>query len=193
MRVFIWRTDKLRLRAGIATAAGVGAILTSSVITMPNATAATRVTPVAGKPAGGIGAPAPKRPERKTTPGVPLATPSQTSPEQSAAEAAAQAKAKATGKPVVVEALATEASDVVANPSGSFSLTQHAEPVRVKHGAAWTPVDLTLRQDPDGTVSPAASAAGLTFSGGGSGPLARMSEDADSVTLTWPTPLPTPT
>lgn len=135
--------------------------------------------------------PTPKAPG--VHPATPLRTPDATPPAVKASENAAAARAKATGKPVVVDALTTEDGETVANPNGTFQLTEHARPTHVRRGDQWVPVDATLRRNPDGTLSPTASAGGLTFSGGGSAqPLARLDEDGRSIALTWPSELPTP-
>jgi hypothetical protein len=47
-------------------------------------------------------------------------------------------------------------------------------------------------QNADGTLSPAAVPSALTLSGGGSAPLATISTDGQSLSLTFPVPLPTP-
>lgn len=110
-------------------------------------------------------------------------------------EASALAAARAAGHPVEALADRTEFSQTFANPSGTLTLNESPTPVRVRRGdGTWTPVDLTLRAAPDGTVAPAASIAGVAFSGGGaSTPLARIARDGDDVALGWPGALPVPT
>lgn len=107
-------------------------------------------------------------------------------------ERSAQAAARATGRRVEVAGDRTETATVYANPAGTFTMEQHAQPVRVRRGSGWARVDATLQPAPDGSVMPAASAADLRFSGGGAGPLATLSESGWSASLTWPGALPAP-
>ncbi|MFJ9447875.1 ricin-type beta-trefoil lectin domain protein [Kitasatospora sp. NPDC101235] len=113
---------------------------------------------------------------------------------QTAAIRAAQAKAKSTGKPVVVDSMTTGGSQTTANPDGT--LTTDSSPVveRVKNAdGTWRAVDATLRTNPDGTVAPTAVPSGLTFSGGGTGPLATMATaDGKKLSVKAPFTLPKP-
>ncbi|MFE4971492.1 hypothetical protein ACFRAR_05155 [Kitasatospora sp. NPDC056651] len=113
---------------------------------------------------------------------------------QTEAIRAAQAKAKSTGKPVVVDSMTTGGSQTTANPDGT--LTTDSSPVveRVKNAdGTWRTVDATLRANPDGTVAPAAVPSGLTFSGGGNGPLATMATaDGKKLSIKAPFNLPKP-
>ncbi|WP_345435431.1 ricin-type beta-trefoil lectin domain protein [Actinoallomurus vinaceus] len=105
----------------------------------------------------------------------------------------ASVRAKATGKPVPVEALTTATSTTTASPRGTFVLTQTLQPTRVKQGGRWVGLDATLHRNGDGTVSPNATTSRLVISGGGSGPLATMSDGGVRLSLSWPTALPKPT
>ncbi|MEO9240223.1 MAG: LamG domain-containing protein, partial [Jatrophihabitantaceae bacterium] len=89
----------------------------------------------------------------------------------------------------------TETTQVMANPDGSFTLTSTREPIRVNQDGNWTPIDTTLASNSDGTLSPQATIADLTFSGGGSGPALTIADpdNGNAISFTWPTPLPTPT
>ncbi|MFE7638264.1 hypothetical protein ACFU7Z_29885, partial [Kitasatospora sp. NPDC057518] len=113
---------------------------------------------------------------------------------QTAAILAAQAKAKSGGKPVVVDAMTTGGSQTTANPDGT--LTTDSSPVveRIKNAdGTWRAVDATLRTNPDGTVAPTAVPSGLTFSGGGAGPLATMATtDGKKLSVKAPFSLPKP-
>nr|BFD93703.1 hypothetical protein KitaXyl93_50630 [Kitasatospora sp. Xyl93] len=106
----------------------------------------------------------------------------------------AQAKAKSTGKPVVVDYMTTGGSQTTANPDGT--LTTDSSPVveRIKNAdGSWRAVDATLRTNIDGTVTPTAVPSGLTFSGGGSGPLATMATaDGKKLSIKAPFTLPKP-
>ncbi|MFE4992370.1 LamG-like jellyroll fold domain-containing protein [Streptomyces mirabilis] len=106
---------------------------------------------------------------------------------------AAQAKAVADGTPVPVDALTSETDSVTAQPDGSFTTTSAVLPVRVQREGAWVPVDATLVADADGTYSPRATPNGVRLSGGGSGPLATLTDPAGhTMSLTMPFALPTP-
>ena len=105
----------------------------------------------------------------------------------------ALAEARSSGKPVVVDALTTEASRTLANLDGTLTSTDNAEAVRVKRAGVWADLDPTLRANADGTVSPAVASTGLTFSGGGSGPMATVTTgDGKTLAVSAPFPLPKP-
>ncbi|ACZ90120.1 hypothetical protein Aros01_04304 [Streptosporangium roseum] len=108
------------------------------------------------------------------------------------AEKPALALARRTGQPVEVDAMRTETRQVFARPDGTFVLEQHARPVRVRQAGRWVAADATLRLRPDGAVAPVATAVDLTFSGGGSAPLARMARGGKALELEWPGALPKP-
>ncbi|WP_427890308.1 RICIN domain-containing protein [Kribbella sp. GL6] len=113
--------------------------------------------------------------------------------EAAAAEvAAASVTARATGHRVEVASAGTASAQVYVNPDGRRTLVQHAGPVRVRRGAGWTPVDTTLHLTADGTVRPAATAAPLVLSGGGTGNLVALGNTTRQVRLGWPGRLPVP-
>jgi hypothetical protein len=106
---------------------------------------------------------------------------------------AAAAKARSTGRAVVVDALTSETEQVTARPGGGFTYVGDPTPVRTKLKGEWRPVDTTLHRDAGGTYSPAATAYGtVTFSGGGTAPLATTRSGATSYAVTWPGRLPAP-
>jgi hypothetical protein len=110
-----------------------------------------------------------------------------------AAVAAAAGQARASGEPVVVNALTTGTTTVTAGPDGGLDLTDYVFPVRVQRADGWIPVSTTLERNADGSLSPAAVPGdAVTFSGGGSGPLATISAAGTSLSLSWPDPLPPP-
>lgn len=113
-------------------------------------------------------------------------------PTNQAAEDTAGAQAKATGKPVEVTADATETRQIVANPDGTFTLNATAKPTRVKRGNEWVLVDPTLHPTPEGGFAPAATTQNVTFSGGGTTPLITVVQDGATLSLSWPSALPTP-
>lgn len=108
------------------------------------------------------------------------------------AEESALALARRTRQPVEVDAMRTETRQVFAQPDGTFVLEQNARPVRVRQAGRWVSVDPTLRLRPDGAIAPVATAVGLTFSGGGNAPLARMARGGKTLELGWSGALPKP-
>lgn len=95
--------------------------------------------------------------------------------------------------PVEIPAYTTETTQVFALPDGRYQLVSHEQPVRVKQADSWVPLDTTLEQNSDGSWSPRASSVPLTLSGGGAGSLLSMGDDGAQVSMTWDSPLPTPT
>ncbi|GGZ80289.1 hypothetical protein GCM10010371_44740 [Streptomyces subrutilus] len=104
----------------------------------------------------------------------------------------ATAEAKKTGKPVEVVGRRTETDEIWANPDGTLTANRSLVPVRVRQGGKLVPVDASLQKGADGRLAPRATRIGLTFSGGGDGPLAVMSENGRDISLSWPKPLPRP-
>ncbi|KJY37336.1 ricin-type beta-trefoil lectin domain protein [Streptomyces katrae] len=106
----------------------------------------------------------------------------------------ARTVAKSSGKPVLVEYLTTGNSQTVANPDGTLTSDSTPVPERVKGAdGQWRGLDATLRVNSDGTVSPVSAASKLSFSGGGSGPMAAMATaDGKQLALKAPFPLPKP-
>jgi hypothetical protein len=149
--------------------------------------------PAAGAPLRGL----PPHVQPATPPVVPKptahpATPAATRPAP-VTEQSATAQARATHKAVAVTADTTDTTDVVANPDGTLTMHSSVLPVRTQRNGAWVPLDPTLQANPDGTYSPAASADGVTFSGGGVGPMVTLTHGAGTLALTWPHTLPAPT
>ncbi|MEV8554722.1 LamG-like jellyroll fold domain-containing protein [Streptomyces glaucescens] len=108
------------------------------------------------------------------------------------AELQASRKAAQSGQRVVVQGLTTETNQVFANPDGTFTAESSAVVERVRKDGAWTPVDTTLVQGADGTLTPRA-AHDVALSGGGSEePLVRFERDGRAYEVYSPWPLPTP-
>ncbi|MFJ3158973.1 LamG-like jellyroll fold domain-containing protein [Streptomyces kanasensis] len=107
---------------------------------------------------------------------------------------AASARAAASGEPVEVVAERTEYAQTVANPDGTFTLTQSTTPQRVRaEDGSWRSVDVTLERRADGTIGPKAAVADVAFSGGGDKNLIRLGGGrSGSVTLGWHRALPAP-
>ncbi|RIJ78755.1 hypothetical protein D1871_02130 [Nakamurella silvestris] len=109
------------------------------------------------------------------------------------AEIGASTESVDTGKPVEVDLETTGTSRVTAEPDGTYLLETSREPVRVQRNGSWIPVDSSLTVDPEGTVSPVATAVDVAFSGGGTGPLITLTApDGRTLTYSWPGSLPTP-
>ncbi len=107
--------------------------------------------------------------------------------------AAAFAAARAQGTPVGVADLTGEAKKVLANPDGTLTAQLSPQPVRVRQGSGWVPVDTGLASMPDGSVRPKAAVADVAFSAGGSAaPLVRFSREGKRMALRWPGVLPKP-
>jgi Concanavalin A-like lectin/glucanases superfamily len=105
----------------------------------------------------------------------------------------AAALAKAQGSRVAVDSLETDSSLTYANPDGTFTLEETAQPTRVQRGSTWVPLDTRLVAQPDGSVATAATPATLTLSGGGSSDLVTFSAGSHSLRYGWAGSLPKPT
>jgi FG-GAP-like repeat len=123
---------------------------------------------------------------------APAAAPRSAAAQVRQAAADASATAAATGRAVPVTAATTAVSTTTAEPDGTFTEVVSSQPERTLRGGDWIPLDATLVRTPGGW-SPAASAAGLTLSGGGTGPLATLRHDGKRLSVSWPTALPAPT
>lgn len=109
------------------------------------------------------------------------------------AATAAVALAKKTGKAQVVSAATTQTSLVTAEPNGTLVADQNVLPVRVRSGKSWTAVSTRLARTPAGRVAPVALPGdSVSFSGGGTGPMAVISSGGSSMSLWWPGSLPAP-
>ncbi|MFJ8310311.1 MULTISPECIES: LamG-like jellyroll fold domain-containing protein [unclassified Streptomyces] len=115
-------------------------------------------------------------------------------PPDEAATAAAQARAKATGQAQVIDTLTTPYAQTFANPDGTLATTTGMQPARAKSGSNWVPVDVTLISNSDGSISPKAVVDPVRLSGGGSGPLATLTNAAGkTLSVSVPFTLPKPT
>ncbi|WP_344656468.1 PKD domain-containing protein [Catenulispora subtropica] len=107
---------------------------------------------------------------------------------------AASAQAKKTGKPVTVDSQTTDHSTVVALPNGHFQSQDYVTPQRLKLSGAWTPIDSTLTTAADGSFATKATTVAVTFSGGGTGPMAVEDDRAGhKLAVSMPVTLPKPT
>lgn len=101
-------------------------------------------------------------------------------------------EARRTGARVEVTAARTEYNTTYADPSGTTTVEMSSTPVRVHRGSGWVEVDPTLVRRSDGMVAPKAAAVDVAFSGGGSGPLARVRHEGDLLDIGSPVSLPVP-
>jgi hypothetical protein len=105
----------------------------------------------------------------------------------------ASARARATGRPVQVAGLTSQTTTVTAEPNGREVAREYVLPVRVHHGHRWVPVDTSLRRVAGGRLAPAAIPGdAVTFSGGGTGPMAVISASRTHLALWWPGRLAAP-
>ncbi|MDW8805671.1 FG-GAP-like repeat-containing protein [Streptomyces scabiei] len=121
-------------------------------------------------------------------------TPSRPLTEQgySAEESKALTQAAESGQPVELLSHRGEASQVFANPEGTFTEERYATAQWARQGNRLVDFDTSLSTDGNGKITPKATAVGLEFSGGGEGPLATITRDGRSISLSWPTALPEP-
>ncbi|MGW3784519.1 LamG domain-containing protein [Micromonospora chokoriensis] len=109
-------------------------------------------------------------------------------------EVAALAAARRTGRSVEVTTLKSENSRVLASPNGSLVMESYPVPqwVNRQDGTGWRTIDTSLRQAPDGTVTPVATLADVSFSAGGTAAVVRLPLAGGEMSLSWPGSLPRP-
>lgn len=124
-----------------------------------------------------------------------VAAPAEARGGRAGSDPSARVEASKTGQAVEVLSERTAYTTTLANPDGTYTLTQSTTPQRVQSGdGSWRSVDATLVRRPDGTVGPKAAAVDLSFSGGGDGAgLLRIGNDRGALRLGWPGRLPEPT
>ncbi|GAA3450516.1 hypothetical protein [Dactylosporangium matsuzakiense] len=106
--------------------------------------------------------------------------------------AEASARAVATGHDVEVAGSTSPTDTVVANHSGTFTLTRNVVPVRKRVGGAWRSLDSTLQRAADGSIVPALTTAELRLPGAG-GRTVAMRGGGHTLELDLPFVLPEPT
>jgi hypothetical protein len=113
----------------------------------------------------------------------------------SSPEEEALAEALATGVPVQVMANITTTTDVWAQPDGTSLIVDIAAgPVREpdpENPGEWVPIDTTL-EDTGDSIQPKVADVELSFSDGGTDPLATMAVNEGVFGLGWSDPLPPP-
>jgi Concanavalin A-like lectin/glucanases superfamily len=102
------------------------------------------------------------------------------------------AAAKRQNQNIVVTSLGTPTRKVSAKPDGSLVAELSSEPMQVKRGDSWAPIDTALAVRGNG-IAPKTVGTDLVFSGGGDTPLVRFGAPGQSFTLSWPGKLPKPT
>ncbi|SCL24446.1 Repeat domain-containing protein [Micromonospora inyonensis] len=103
--------------------------------------------------------------------------------------------AQSTGKPVRIDSLTSETTEVWALPDGQFRADISTGVQRFRRAGEWVPVDLTLRSTPDGSVAPVAHPNDLRVSGAkgpGGHELASVGTDDRRIAMGWRGPLPAP-
>ncbi|MET9822667.1 MULTISPECIES: VCBS repeat-containing protein [unclassified Streptomyces] len=103
----------------------------------------------------------------------------------------ALAEAEETGEPVEILGQRSENSQVFANPSGSFTEERYALPQWVRKGNRLVDIDPTLHATSKGYETKATEI-GVTFSAGGTGPMATVVRDGRTLAFSWPGTLPSP-
>lgn len=103
----------------------------------------------------------------------------------------ALAEAQETGEPVEILGQRSETTQVFANPSGTFTEERYALPQWVRKGDKLVDIDPTLHATGSGYETKATEV-GVTFSGGGTGPMATVVRDGRSLAFSWPGALPSP-
>ncbi len=87
----------------------------------------------------------------------------------------------------------SETSQTFAEPDGTLTQESTPRPARVhRSDGSWAAVDTTLLHAVDGSITPTSTSAGIRFSGGGDNAMATVSSGDCSLSLTWPSSLPTP-
>ncbi|MCW2143065.1 RHS repeat-associated core domain-containing protein [Actinoplanes cyaneus] len=110
--------------------------------------------------------------------------------------ASAAIAAKLCAGPVEATGKRSETTRVFVNPDGTLTEERAMAPVRVRNGARWDDVDLTLIRDADGSVVPRVHARALRLSGPQSGAgqheVVSLGSGAQRTGVSWTGPLPEP-
>jgi hypothetical protein len=163
---------------------------------------------VLGMTAGQAGASTAGQPGRSAGIGKPWKAPAQAASSASSLKlhaagggdqlgvAAAVQAAEKSGHAVVASSLTSPTQLVTAQPDGVVGVKSYVLPVRVRQGRGWVPVSTRLRRS-DGRLVPAAIPGdGVSFSAGGTGPMAEIWQGTGrsraELALSWPGRLPAP-
>lgn len=110
-----------------------------------------------------------------------------------AAESSAAERARATGAAQVVSSLTSGTTIITAQPDGQLTASMTVLPVRVHQDRRWVPVSTRLTRTSEGRLAPAAVPGdAVSFSGGGTGPMAQIAASGTRLALWWPGRLPVP-
>lgn len=104
----------------------------------------------------------------------------------------AAARARVTGRTVTVSSMTTPTSRTTVSPRGRFTTTESLVPVRARRDGRWYALNPALHRAPDGRLASAVTPDNVTLSGGGSAPLAVMSNYGRTLAISWPATLPAP-
>lgn len=148
-------------------------------------TVATALTALLVTALGGAPAPEPTAPAAATGKAGKASTTALT-------EDAAQDRAAKTGEKVEITSLRDERSTTVANPDGTFTVTEYVQPVRTRKNGKWAEIDTTLVKQANGTYAPKAAVTAMAFSGGGDSTFAEIEKDGRALSLDWLGKLPGP-
>ncbi|MFI7425345.1 hypothetical protein ACIBPB_00010 [Micromonospora sp. NPDC049836] len=110
-------------------------------------------------------------------------------------EAVSSRAARESGKPVQVKSLTTETTEVWALPDGQFRAELSLGAARMRRGADWVPIDLTMKRTAEGGVAPVAHPFEMVATGrqpGGAHELAAVGRGDDRLAIGWAGPLPEP-
>ncbi|MGW6746256.1 LamG-like jellyroll fold domain-containing protein [Streptomyces sp. NPDC055025] len=100
--------------------------------------------------------------------------------------------ARESGDPAEVLSLRHERGETFANPDGTFTAREYAQPVRTRKGGTWADIDTTLAEQANGRLAPRATTTAMTFSGGGDKVFATLGRDGRTLSFFWPEVLPEP-
>ncbi|MFE7948722.1 hypothetical protein [Streptomyces sp. NPDC057426] len=117
---------------------------------------------------------------------------SETAEPEARFEEAAFKEAARTGKRVEIIERREEKAEFFANPDGTTTRRSYGTAKWTRWQGMWAKTDPTLVTNTDGTITPAGAAFSITFSGGGTQPMATMVKKGKKLALTWPAALPEP-
>ncbi|WP_031010005.1 LamG domain-containing protein [Streptomyces sp. NRRL F-5727] len=120
---------------------------------------------------------------------APWTSAAETPPPTTSAPSGSEAlkKAKETGEAVEITSQRAERRQVFANPDGTFTAREYAQPLYAAKDGKWVDVDTTLIRNEAGQWTPEAATIGLAFSNGEAGePFVTMERAGRKLSLTWP-------
>ncbi|HEX8628375.1 MAG TPA: LamG-like jellyroll fold domain-containing protein [Catenuloplanes sp.] len=202
-----WKLYESRLKRVGASTALVGLMATYAVVGTGGPAAAAAPAPASVQaPAVAPESPVGRAATRQAGPARVSAFAAEDGPVRDT-EDEAIAEAVRSKAPVEIGALRGESREVFANPDGTTTAVEHAQPVRVVRAGRWVKADPTLVKAPDGSIVPKAAPLSIKLSAGdgtspaggatsptrGDLPLVKLERAGRSMTLDWPGRLPAPT